>query len=196
MKHDTDPFYPARDASIGLAEDQAAFLEQAAISLQLPTLFYASLRDLRVFEAVTGRPLHACQREQVRIDGFYPGMADAGTGYPGIFPAQQSQVSMECLLVHDLDPFEQTMIAWYEWDEYALRAIPLADGRRAQAFVPDLNAIEREYGSFEIEAWSFEEWQSGDVDRAVATARQWMAQRPSDAALERAGFFSVTGVSG
>jgi hypothetical protein len=191
MQHETSPFYPSRDADAGLEEDRRAFLDRAAVSLGLPALFYGSLRDPGVFEAVVGRPLEACQWERAAIRGYRLGIANAGTGYPGLFPDTSGRAALDCVLVHDLGRFDQTLVAWYEWDEYSLHSIPLADGRHAQAFVPDLDAIRREYGDFEIEPWSFDAWRHGGADRAVATARQWMAQRPDSAALARAGFFGL-----
>ncbi|HSH42485.1 MAG TPA: gamma-glutamylcyclotransferase family protein [Arenicellales bacterium] len=191
MQRETSPFYPSRDADAGLEEDRRAFLERAVVSLGLPALFYGSLRDPKVFEAVVGRPFEACDWQRVAIRGFRLGIANAGTGCPGLFPGTPGEAELDCLIVHDLNRFEQTLVAWYEWDEYVLRPIPLADGRRAQAFVPDLDAIRREYGEFKIEPWSFDTWHANGVDRALATARQWMAQRPDSAALARSGFFGL-----
>lgn len=193
MQRYTNSFYPRRDAETGLEEDRRHFLEAATVSLGLPSLFYASLRNARVFETVVGRPLASCEWERVAIRGFRLGAAAAGTEFPGIFPeAEPAGAELECIAVHDLTRFEQTMVAWYEWDEYLMRRIPLADGRTAQAFVPDPEAIRREHGRFEIRPWSYETWQSRGVDQAVDNARQWLAQRPRDADLARAGFFVPT----
>jgi len=190
MRKPRDPFYPSRDPESGLEEDQIRFLDRAVISHGLPSLFYASLRDPMVFEAVVGRPMDRSQWERVMLPGYTLGQARAGTGYPGIFPSRAySGGGLECLMVHDLNRFEETMVAWYEWDEYELDIMTLTDGRRAQAFVPDLDAIRREYGDFEIEPWSFESWQSHHRDRTVVHARSWMAQRPHDKALIDASFF-------
>lgn len=191
MRYQSDLFYPAGDADAGLRQDQRSFLDNAAVSLGLPSLFYASLRHPRVFETVVGRSMDTCEWERTRIQGFRPGIVNAGTGFPGIFPAAESEAAgLECIVVPDLSRFEQTMVAWYEWDEYLLRRIPLADGRWAQVFVPNLEAIRAEHGQIDIEPWSFEAWQRGSrVDRAVVDARDWMAQRPGDAALVHVGCF-------
>lgn len=190
MRHESSAFYPAGDAESGLRRDQRSFLDRANISFGLPSLFYASLRDPRVFEAVVGRPLDACDWERATIHGFRLGIVNAGTGFPGLFPASGPDAGgVVCVIVHDLSRFEQTMVAWYEWDEYLLRRIPLADGRSAQVFVPNLEAIRAEHGRFDIDPWSFQAWQRSEVDRAVVNARDWMAQRPADAALMRAGCF-------
>lgn len=197
MPHGASPFYPSRNARTGLREDQRSFLETATVSLGLPTLFYASLREPRVFETVTGRPMDTVAWERVRIPGFRPAIVDAGTGFPGLFPAADpAGEETECIIAHELSRFEQTMVAWYEWDEYRLRRIPLTDGRTAQAFVPNLEAIRREHGRFEIRPWSFEAWRSRDVGGAVVNAREWMAQRPTDPELVRAGFFTPAESSG
>lgn len=187
-------FYPSRDAIRGSREDRRRFLEAARISLGLPCLFYASLRSRRVFETVTGRAMDEFRWERAAIRGYRLGIANAGTGFPGIFPTPGDAAAViECILVHDLGRFEQTMVAWYEWDEYALHQIALSDGRRAQVFIPDPEAIRFEHGPFEIEPWSFEAWCAAGLDRAVVNAREWMAQRPDDAALARAGFFAPQG---
>ena len=187
MPENRNAFYTRRDAEVGVSEDRWKFLATASVSLGQPSLFYASLRDPLVFETVTGRPLSASQRETAILEGYRLGLVNAGTGYPGLFPAAAG-TRLECLVVHDLNRFEQTMVAWYEWDEYVLETVSLADGRTAQVFLPDLDAIQREYGPFEIEPWSFERWQSDSRDRALAHARAWMAQRPSDERLLEAGF--------
>lgn len=192
MHRSGNPFYPSRDAASGLREDQQSFLQSAAISLGLPSLFYASLRDPRVFETVIGRPPEPDNLETVTIRGFRLGIAKAGTGFPGLFPAPEADdEELECVIAHGLSRFEQTMVAWYEWDEYLLRRIPLTDGRLAQVFVPNLEAIRREYGPFDIEPWSFEAWRARELNRAVRDARDWMAQRPDDASLARAGCFTA-----
>jgi len=67
----------------------------------------------------------------------------------------------------------------------------LSDGRPAQAFIPDLDAIREGYGEFEIASWSFETWRAHSLDESVATARDWMLQRPDDRALVEAGFFRL-----
>lgn len=188
MSASASSFYPDRDAETGLREDRRRFLECATISLGLPTLCYASLRDPRVFETVVGRPMDACHWEQVTIQGYRPGIVTAGPGFPGIFDvADSSDSCVECVLIHGLSRFEQAMIAWYEWDEYRLHRLVLSDGRPAQAFLPCVAAIRREYGGFDIAPWAFDARQSHGVNRAVANAREWMIERPDDAALARAG---------
>ncbi|WP_070989970.1 hypothetical protein [Halofilum ochraceum] len=184
-----DRFYPSRDPAAGLEEDQADFLDRGRISLDLPSLFYASLRDPRVFEVVVGRPMERTCRERVTVPGYSTFEVDAGTGYPGVFQADENTF-LDGLLISDLTPFERTMVAWFEWDEYTLQQVPLLDGRSAQVFIPDLDAIRSEYGSFKIRPWSFEHWRAGSIDVSVATARDWMKQRPPDQALIDAGFFT------
>ena len=192
--HDRDTrFYPSRDPAAGLEEDQASFLDHGRISLGLPSLFYASLRDPRVFEVVVGRPMDDTRRERVTVPGYSTFEVDAGTGYPGIFYKDEDTV-LDSLLISDLTPFEQTMVAWFEWDEYELQQVPLSDGRSAQVFIPDLDAIRREYGSFEMRPWSFETWRARSIDETIATARDWMMQRPPDRALVDAGFFAMDDV--
>lgn len=188
-----DRFYPTRDRVAGLEEDQANFLDRGRISLGLPSLFYASLRDPRVFEVVVGRPIDRTCRERVTVPGYSTFEVDAGTGYPGVFQTDEDTF-LDCLLISDLTPFEQTMVAWFEWDEYTLERVPLLDGRSAQVFIPDLDAIRSEYGSFEIRPWSFERWRAGSIDESEATARDWMKQRPPDRALIEAGFFAGSDV--
>lgn len=189
MHDQGDRFYPSRDPKAGLEEDQANFLDRGCISLGLPSLFYASLRDPRVFEVVVGCPMERTCRERVTVPGYSTFEVVAGTGYPGVFQTDENSL-LDCLLISDLTPFEQTMVAWFEWDEYTLQRVPLLDGRYAQVFVPDLDAIRSEYGSFEIRPWSFEHWRAGSIDESVATARDWMKQRPPDQALIDAGFFT------
>lgn len=184
MRYDKNLFYPRRNPEWGVREDRRKFLETASISLNLPSLFYASLRDPDVFNAVVGRPMDDCHWEIALLDGVRLAEVNVGTGYPGIFPAETGHRSrLECLVVHDLTRFEQTMIAWYEWDEYVLNRATLTDGRIVQVFVPELDAIHREHGAFEVRPWSFEDWQFRCKERAVATARAWMAQRPGDVEL-------------
>ena len=193
MHDQGDRFYPSRDPAAGLEEDQASFLNHGRITLGLPSLFYASLRDPRVFEVVVGRPMDNTCWERVSVPGYSTYEVDAGTGYPGIFYKDENTV-LDCLLISDLTPFEQTMVAWFEWDEYDLQQIPLSDGRFAQVFIPDLDAIRREYGSSEMRPWSFETWRARSIDESIATARDWMMQRPPDQALVEAGFFAMDDV--
>lgn len=196
MRHHASPFYPSRNARTGLREDQRCFLETATVSCGLPSLFYASLREPRVFETVVGRPMDTVAWERVTIRGFRLSIVNAGTGFPGLFPVTDpAGTGIECIITQGLSRFEQTMVAWYEWDEYLLRRIPLTDGRTAQAFVPNLEAIRQEHGRFEIRPWSFEAWRNRDVESAVVNAREWMAQRPSDSELVRAGFLSPADLS-
>lgn len=189
MRQNRNAFYPRRNPDAGVREDRRKFLESASVSLGLPSLFYASLRDSRVFETVTGRPLQSAQWELATLGGYRLAEANAGTGYPGIFAAETG-TPLDCVLVHDLSRFEQTMVAWYEWDEYVLETMFLADGRPAQVFVPDLEAVRREYGPFQIKPWSFEQWRAEHLDRAVANARAWMAERPGDEEMLEAGCFA------
>lgn len=184
-----DRFYPSRDPAAGLEEDQRNFLNQARVSLGLPNLFYASLRDPGVFEEVVGRPMQSTQWELVTVAGYSTFDVRAGTGYPALFESD-SDTAIQCVLISDLTRFEETMIAWYEWDEYRLCEVPLPDGRSAQVFIPDLDAIRREYGEFEIVPWSFEQWRAQSLEESIVTARDWMSQRPDDQALARAGFFA------
>lgn len=186
-QHRSD-FYPCRNAEAAAREDRREFLRTASITLGLPSFFYASLRDSCLFEAVVGRSMNEAAWEMVVLEGYRLGSANAGTGYPGIFPAgMPHHARVEGVLVHDLTRFEQTMVAWYEWDEYTLQPITLADGRSAQAFVPDLEAIRLEYGTFEIESWSFKDWRACRLDQSISHARAWMVQRPEDAELLESG---------
>lgn len=197
MQSGTSSFYPTRNAEAGLREDQRHFLDFATISLGLPSFSYASLRDPRVFETVVGRSLDACEHERVTIRDYRLGIACAGPGFPGLFPrADSKDPGVQGIMIHGLSRFEQTMMAWYEWDEYRLCRLPLLHGRSVQAFVPDPEAIRREYGGFEVAPWSFEDWQCRGVDRTVAEAREWMQQRPDDDALARAGCFTPTDIAG
>lgn len=196
MQSGTSAFYPARDADSGLREDQRRFLESATISLDLPSFSYASLRDPRVFETVVGRPLETCEYERVTIRGYRLGVASAGPELPGLFPAAGSAGSeVQGILIHGLSRREQTMIAWYEWDEYRLCRLFLKDGRPVQAFVPDPAAIRREYGAFDIAPWTFEDWQCRGADRTVDDAREWMRLRPGDDALARADCFKPANIT-
>lgn len=188
MQREHNPFYPSRDPGAGLAEDQREFLDHARISLGHPVLFYASLRDPAVFEVVTGRSMEATRWEHVTVRGYSTCEVRAGTGFPGLF-ASDPDTELDCLLISDLTLLEKTMIAWYEWNEYDLREIPLADGRTAEAFLPDLDAIRRGYGAYEIVPWSFEAWRIYSLEDTIATAREWMSQRPEYPALAAAGFF-------
>lgn len=185
-----DPFYPSRDPAAGLEEDQLNFLERARITLGLPSLYYASLRDSAVFEVVAGRPIESTRREVVTVPGYSTYEVRAGTGYPGIFQAD-TDIALRCLMISDLSRFEATMVAWYEWNEYTLQEFPLSDGRTAEAFIPDLEAVRREYGEFEMAPWSFETWRANGIEQSVATAREWMRHRPDDRALAEAGFFAL-----
>ena len=190
MRHLRNRFYPSRDPETGLEEDQSRFLGHARISLGLPTLFYASLRAPELFELVVGRPMESTCWELVTVPGYSTHEVRAGTGYPGIFYTGEN-TALRCVLINDLTRFEETMVAWFEWDEYGLHEFPLADGRSAQAFIPDLDAIRREHGAFDVVPWSFETWQAHSVDESIVTARDWMMQRPDDRALAEAGFFAM-----
>jgi hypothetical protein len=190
MGHGPDRFYPSRDPGVGLREDQNHFLNRARIDLGLPVLFYGSLRDPRLFEVVVGRRMEATDREHVTVPGYSTYEVRAGTGYPGIFYKDPDTV-IDCLLINDLTRFEKTMVAWFEWDEYDLQQVSLADSRSAQVFIPDLDAIRREYGSFEFVPWSFETWRAESLDESIVNARDWMRQRPDDRALVEAGFFAL-----
>lgn len=163
------------------------FLERAVFTHGLPKLFYGSLRDERVFELVTGRPLDDCALEQVTVPDHKLGRIMTHAGYPGIFP--EAGGSVECLLVHDLAPREQAAVAWYEWDEYRLEHFPLADGRMAEAFVPDVERIREVFGMVDFEPWSFENWRAVHYDHALTDLKAWMALMPNlpvdDPRLER-----------
>lgn len=185
-----DRFYPSRDPETGLEEDRNDFLDRARITLGLPVLFYGSLRDPRLFEVVVGRAIKTTCREHVTVPGYSTYEVRAGTGYPGIF-YNDPDTAIDCLLISDLTRFEQTMVAWFEWDEYDLQEVPLSDGRSAQVFVPDLDAIRREYGPFEFAPWSFETWREHSIEDSIANARDWMQRRPDDRSLARAGFFAL-----
>lgn len=190
MQYQRDRFYPIRDPETGLEEDQREFLSRARITLGLPKLFYGSLRDPRLFVVVTGRPMETTQWELVTVPGYSTFEVTAGTGFPGIF-YQDADTDLECVLISDLTRFEQTMIAWFEWNEYELQEFPLSDGRSAEAFIPDLEAIRSAYGSCDMSPWSFEAWRTDSIDESLDTARDWMLQRPDDHALAEAGFFAL-----
>lgn len=190
MPHLRDRFYPSRDPESGLEEDRNAFLERARITLGLLVVFYGSLRDPRLFEVVVGRAMETTCREHVTVPGYSMYEVRAGTGYPGIF-YENPDTAVDCLLISDLTRFEQTMVAWFEWDEYYLQEVPLSDGRFAQVFMPDLDAIRREYGSFEFAPWSCESWREHSIEDSIANARDWMQQRPDDRSLFRAGFLEL-----
>lgn len=186
MRH--HPYYPSRDPESGLEQDRREFLDHATISFDLPSLFYASLRDPRVFETVVGRPIQRCSWERVRLPGYTLGQALAGITLPGIFPTRgDPDTELDCLAVHDLSRFEEIMVAWYEWDEYDLEMVTLSDGRRAQVFMPNIRAIEVEHGRLDIEPWSFETWREHQLEESIAVARDWMAKRPDDESLIEAG---------
>lgn len=190
MRHEHDSFYSSRDPDAALREDQCEFLENAAISFGLPSLFYGSLRHPRIFRTVVGRSMDTLEWGTATIEGFRFGAVDTGsTEFPGIFPATPAAEPIHCLVTSGLTRFEQTMITWYEWDEYVLQRIALADGRIAQAFVPDLEAIRIEHGRIEVVPWSFDQWWYGHVDHTLARARRWMALRPSNAEMVNAGCF-------
>lgn len=192
MQHQRHPYYPSRDPESALEQDRREFLDHATISFGLPSLFYASLRDPRVFETVVGRPMQHCQWERVTLPGYILGQALAGTMLPGIFPAGEgSDAGLDCLAVHDLSRFEETMVAWYEWDEYELGRVALFDGRAAQVFMPDIQAMQDEYGPVDIEPWSFEAWRAHQLEESIAVARDWMAKRPDDESLIEAGCFTA-----
>jgi len=189
MPQDNSDFYPCRDPAGALGQDQAAFLASAEITLGLPSLFYGSLCDDEVLRVVTGRGIGDVRREHVEIRGCCLGVVNAGKALPGLFPSDNPEDRVECLLLHDLSRFEQTMVAWFEWDEYALQQLGLPDGRRAQVFVPDLGAVHREHGRYRIQPWSSEQWRRRHRLDTLSAARRWMAQRPDDHALARAGCF-------
>ncbi|MCR9222247.1 MAG: gamma-glutamylcyclotransferase [Alphaproteobacteria bacterium] len=153
------------------------FLERAVFTHGLPSLFYGSLRDERVFERVAGRPLAACRTERVTVVDHKLGRIMTAAGYPGIFPEPGGR--LECLLVHDLAPLESARIAWYEWDEYRLEHFPLSDGRTAEAFVPDVERIRRAFGAVDFEPWSFENWRAVHYDHALTDLAAWMALMPA-----------------
>jgi len=170
------------------------FLERAVFTHGLPKLFYGSLRDERVFELVTGKPLDAHPTERVFVPDCKLGRIMTAAGYPGIFPEPGGEVT--ALLVHDLDRLQHACIAWYEWDEYRLEHFPLADGRVAEAFVPDVERIRQTFGMVDFEPWSFENWRAVHFEHALTDLKAWMALMPGlaeddprltgESALERA----------
>lgn len=164
----------------GAEGSDRTFLERAVFTHGLPKLFYGSLRDARVFELVTGRPLAERRSERVTVPDHKLGRIMTHAGYPGIFPEPGGAV--ECLLVHDLHVEDHACIAWYEWDEYRLEHFPLADGRVAEAFVPDVERIRAVFGMVDFEPWSFENWRASHYDHALTDLRAWMSLMPDLAA--------------
>jgi hypothetical protein len=157
--------------------DRDRFLAHPVHSLDLPWLFYGSLRAPEVFEIVVGRPMSAVPFEAVTLRGYELARIIAGDGFPGIFPAEEP-LELTCLLTDDLTPAEQLRVAWYEWDEYKLGRFDVTDGRAAQAFVPDIDAIHRVHGSIDFHPWSFEDWRSRFLNAAIPNAEAWMAEMP------------------
>jgi hypothetical protein len=164
-------FYPN-----GANGDDRTFVERAVFTHGLPKLFYGSLRDERVFETVIGRPMARCAIERVTVVDHKLGRIMTAAGYPGIFAEAGGEVT--CLLVHDLDGWEHAKVAWYEWDEYRLEHFPLADGRTAEAFVPDVERIRQIYGMVDMEPWSFENWRDRHFEHALLDMKAWMALMP------------------
>lgn len=160
-----------------LDEDRRNFLAHPQHTLDLPWLFYGSLRAPEVFEIVVGRSVDAFQFEPVSLAKHELARIMAGDGFPGIFPTEDD-VMLSCLLAGGLTPTEELRVAWYEWDEYKLGRFTVADGREAQAFVPDIDAIHRVHGGIDFQPWSFEEWRDRYLADAIPNARAWMAEMP------------------
>lgn len=160
-----------------LERDQESFVSRGVHSIGLPALFYGSLRAPVIFEIVIGRPLETCESEPVVLSGHALAKVIAGDGFPGVFE-DTPDAEVPCLLVHDLTDTEQRRVAWYEWDEYKLARFVLADGRAAQAFNPDVDAIRRLHGAIDYHPWSFEEWEKSFLKEAIPGAREWMSHMP------------------
>ena len=160
-----------------LALDKENFLRRGVHSIGLPALFYGSLRAPEIFEIVVGRALSSCAGEPVVLPGHALAKVIAGDGFPGVFE-DTPDAEVPCLLVHDLSAAEERRIAWYEWDEYRLARFVLSDGRAAQAFNPDVEAIRRVHGAIDYHPWTFEDWAASYLGEAIPGAREWMAEIP------------------
>lgn len=160
-----------------IERERASFMAHDQHSLGLPSLFYGSLRAPEVFELVIGRPMRDVSAEPVILHRHELARIIAGDDFPGIFPTQDD-VDLQCLLIDGLTYEEQLRVAWYEWDEYKLARFETSDGRLAQAFVPDVDAIHRVHGGIDFQPWSFEEWRERNLAAAIPNARNWMAKMP------------------
>ncbi|MEQ8830477.1 MAG: hypothetical protein RLW87_11770 [Alphaproteobacteria bacterium] len=160
-----------------IERERATFLAHDQHSLGLPSLFYGSLRAPEVFELIIGRPMADVPCEPVVLHRHELARIIAGDDFPGIFPTEDN-VDLHCLLVPGLTYEEQLRVAWYEWDEYKLSRFETTDGRQAQAFVPDVDAIHRLHGAIDFKPWSFEEWRERNLSAAIPNARIWMSKMP------------------
>ena len=168
--------------SLDLDRDRTRFLLHESHTLDLPSLFYGSLRAPEIFEIVVGRPMETATIEPVSLPGHELARIIAGDGFPGIFPAE-TEDSLSCLLISDLSPRESLRVAWFEWEEYKLGRFSLSDGRTAQAFVPNIDVIRALHGSIDFHPWSFEEWRDRHLVGAIPNAQVWMAEMPDVTAM-------------
>lgn len=157
--------------------DRENFLAHGRHSLGLPALFYGSLRAAAVFEIVVGRPIETASLEPVVLHDHELARIIAGDGFPGIFPSEDGG-ELSCLMMTDLSAEEELRVAWYEWDEYKLGRFTVSDGREAQAFVPDIEAVHRLHGSIDFQPWTFEDWAERNLTAAIPNARTWMNEMP------------------
>jgi hypothetical protein len=160
-----------------LDRDRKGFLAHGFHSLGLPALFYGSLRAPEIFEIVIGRSMADARIEKAALANHTLARIIAGDGFPGIFPSQGA-AELTCLLVSGLTWEEELRVSWYEWDEYKLDRLTLRDGRIAQTFVPDIDAIHRLHGSIDFQPWTFEEWARSRLASAIPNARAWMDEMP------------------
>ncbi|MEQ8444041.1 MAG: hypothetical protein RIM72_08245 [Alphaproteobacteria bacterium] len=168
--------------ALDLDRDRRDFLAHPAHSLGLPALFYGSLRAPEIFEVVIGRALGDADHEHVQLEGYELSHVLAGGEFPGIFPSADAGL-LDCIMVRGLTWAETLRVAWYEWPEYKLGQFTLTDGRVAQAFVPDIDALRREHGAIDFRPWDYDAWRRDNLTAALPGAHDWMSQMPDLAPL-------------
>lgn len=157
--------------------DRLSFLAYKGHSFGLPSLFYGSLQAPEIFEIVIGRPMEIGRVEPVCLPGHELARIFAGDAFPGVFPTVHES-SVDCLLVTGLSLEEELRVAWFEWEEYKLGKFQLADGRAAQAFVPDTAFIRDRFGEIDYQPWSFDHWRENFLAASIPGAVEWMAGMP------------------
>lgn len=160
-----------------LEQDRAGFRAYDGHSFGLPSLFYGSLQAPEIFEIVVGRPMEIGRAEPVTLPGHELARIFAGDAFPGVFPTVHDS-SVECLLVTGLSLEEELRVAWFEWEEYKLGKFQLADGRAAQAFVPDTAFIRARFGEIDYQPWSFDDWRERYLEASLPGAVEWMRGMP------------------
>lgn len=163
-------------------EDGQRFLAHHPHSLGFPSLFYGSLQAPEIFQLVVGAPLDCFSPQRVSLVGYRSVTVISGDAFPGIVP-DRNAAPLSCLLVEGMTDEQKYRVAWYEWDEYRVAPFELSYGQRAEAFIPDIETIERLHGPVSYEDWRYEDWCAHHLEKALPGTKTWMDRMPDIASL-------------